>query len=446
MGRRPEGLIYAEDERPPLPVLALLGVQHIFLMSSTLVLPIVLVREIGGSFDLVRGVVALTMIACGIGTIVQAMRVRGFGSGFLCPNLCGPNFFVASMNAAWLGGLPLMRGMTIAAGLFEVLFARAIRRLGFLFPPEITGLVVLMVAESLIPIGTSKFLGITFQDEPIVGNSVAVATATLLIMVTVNVWSRGKLRLYGVLIGLATGYALSLAGGLFGKEQLDQLRQSPWVAVPWIEGMTNISFRWSLLPTFLIVSTTGALKSMGNLIMCQKINDADWKEPNLDRVGRGLMADSVAVTISGLIGGMASDTSASNVALSSASGATSRSIGYAAGGLFVLLGFSPKISGLLSVMPGPVMGAIVVLVASFMILSAMQIILGAGVDTRKIFVVGIPFIFGLSLDVVPGLYVSIFPWLQPLFESSLTLAAIIAVALNQLLRTRQGPMPPAIAE
>lgn len=446
MGRRPEGLIYAEDERPPLPVLALLGVQHIFLMSSTLVLPIVLVREIGGSFDLVRGVVALSMIACGIGTIVQAMRVRGFGSGFLCPNLCGPNFFVASMNAAWLGGLPLMRGMTIAAGLFEVLFARAIRRLGFLFPPEITGLVVLMVAESLIPIGTSKFLGITFQDEPIVGKSVAVATATLLIMVTVNVWSRGKLRLYGVLIGLATGYALSLAGGLFGKEQLDQLSQSPWVAVPWIEGMTNISFRWSLLPTFLIVSTTGALKSVGNLIMCQKINDADWKEPNLDRVGRGLMADSVAVTISGLIGGMASDTSASNVALSSASGATSRSIGYAAGGLFVLLGFSPKISGLLSVMPGPVMGAIVVLVASFMILSAMQIILGAGVDTRKIFVVGIPFIFGLSLDVVPGLYVSIFPWLQPLFESSLTLAAIIAVALNQLLRTRQGPMPPAIAE
>ena len=42
---------------------------------------------------------------------------------------------------------------------------------------------------------------------------------------------------------------------------------------------------------------------------------------------------------------MASDTSASNVALSSASGATSQSIGYAAGALFVLLGFSPKISG-----------------------------------------------------------------------------------------------------
>ena len=446
MARRPEGLIYAEDERPPLPVLALLSVQHILLMSSTLLLPVVLVGEITGSFEQVRGVVALTMIACGIGTIVQAVRVRGFGSGFLCPNLCGPNFFAASMGAAWLGGLPLMRGMTIAAGLFEAVFARAIHRLGFLFPPEITGLVVLMVAESVIPLGTSKFLGITFQGEPISGTSLAVATATLLTMVAANVWGRGKLRLYGVLIGMVMGYGLSLATGLFGAEQLQRLSRSPWVALPWIEGMTDLAFRWSLLPSFLIVSTTGALKSMGNLIMCEKINDADWKTPDMDRIGGGLLADSVAVTVSGLIGGMASDTSASNVALSSASGATSRSIGYAAGGLFVVLGFSPKISGLLSVMPGPVMGAVVVFVASFMILSGVQIILGSGVDTRKTFVVGIAFIFGLSLDIDPGLYGSIFPWLRPLFDSSLTLAAIIAVLLNLLLRTRQAPMPPLPTE
>jgi hypothetical protein len=37
------------------------------------------------------------------------------------------------MEAAWLGGLPLMRGMTIVAGLIEVLFARAINRIRFLF-------------------------------------------------------------------------------------------------------------------------------------------------------------------------------------------------------------------------------------------------------------------------------------------------------------------------
>ncbi len=445
MSRRPDNLLYAENDRPPVLVLVALGVQHIFLMSSTLVLPVVLVSEIGGSFEQVRGVVALTMVACGVGTIVQAFRMRGFGSGFLCPNLCGPNFFGVSMSAAWLGGLPLMRGMTIAAGLFEVLFAKTIRRLGFLFPPEITGLVVLMVAESIIPLGTSKFLGITYQDEPIAGKSLAVAAVTLLAMIMANVWGRGKIRLFGVLVGMLTGYALCLATGMFSADQLERLARSPWVALPHIHGMTSIAFRWSLLPAFLIVSITGALKSVGNLIMCEKVNDADWKAPDFQRIGNGLMADSVAVTVSGLLGGVASDTSASNVALSSASGATSRHVGYAAGGLFVLLGFSPKISGVLSVMPMPVMGAILIFVTAFMILSGIQIILGAGVDARKTFVIGVSLIFALSLDLLPGMYAGITGWLRPLFDSSLTLATVLAVILHQLLRTRPEPQGAASA-
>lgn len=205
MAKRPADLIYWVDDRPPWPVLAFLSLQHILLMSSTLALPIVLVSEIGGGDSQVRSVVALSMMACGLGTFVQAMRWRGVGSGFLCPNICGPNFFVASMSAAWLGGLPLMRGMTIAAGLVEAIFARSLHRLAFLFPREITGLVVLMVTLSLIPLGTSKFLSIDYAGEPIQGTSLAVAAVTLLAMVGVNIWGSNKLKLYGVLIGMIVG-------------------------------------------------------------------------------------------------------------------------------------------------------------------------------------------------------------------------------------------------
>jgi len=175
--------------------------------------------------------------------------------------------------------------------------------------------------------------------------------------------------------------------------------------------------------------------------MCEKVNDADWKEPDIDRISGGLLADSVAVTVSGLIGGMASDTSSSNVALSSASGATSRVIGYAAGGLFVALGFFPKLSALLSVMPTPVMGAILVFVTSFMLLSGIQIILSSGLDARKIFIVGIALVFGLSLDILPELYAGIQGWLRSLFDSPLTLATVIAVVLNQVLRSHRATKP-----
>ncbi|MFH0880040.1 MAG: solute carrier family 23 protein, partial [Lentisphaerota bacterium] len=218
MAKRPSSLIYGVEDRPPWQVLLLLSVQHIFLMSSTLVLPVVLISEIGGSFDQARSVVGLTMIACGIGTIVQSLRLKGLGSGFLCPNLCGPNFFAASMEAAWLGGLPLMRGMTIIAGLTEACFARMVHRLKFLFPPEITGLVVVMVAVGLIPLGTSKFLGIRYEGEPIQLESLLVACITLLVMVGVNVWGRGRLKLYSVLIGMVCGYVLSILAGIMTRE------------------------------------------------------------------------------------------------------------------------------------------------------------------------------------------------------------------------------------
>ena len=437
MAKKPAGLIYGVDDRPPPSALALLAVQHIFLMSSTLVLPVVLVTEIGGDFAEVTAVVALTMIACGLGTILQAMRWRGVGSGFLCPNLCGPNFFAASVGAAWLGGLPLMRGMTIVAGIVELVFARFVHRLAFLFPTEITGLVVFMVGISLIPVGTSKFLHIDYSGEPIQPISFLAAGATLLVMVALTIWGGVKLRLYSVLIGMSLGYTLSAVAGLMPAERLE-LAGAPWIGVPMLENMFDVTFRWSLLPAFVIVSICGALKSFGNLIMCEKVNDDEWKKPDIKRIGDGLVADGLCVTLSGVLGGVASDTSSSNVSLASASGATSRYIGYAAGGLFILLGFSPKLGALLSIMPAPVQGAIVVFVTCFMVMSGLQIILTSKPDTRTTFVIGTALVFGLSLDIVPDLYAHVPPWLRPLFDSPLTLATVVAVTLNQLLRWGAG--------
>ena len=166
----------------------------------------------------------------------------------------------------------------------------------------------------------------------------------------------------------------------------------------------------------------------------------------MTRVSGGLVADGLCVTLSGLLGGMATDTSASNVSLSSASGATSRVIGFVAGGLFILLGFSPKLSALLSIMPPPVMGAILVFVASFMIMSGLQIILSAKAEVRRTFVIGISLVFGLSLEVLPDLYAQVDPWVRPFFESSLTFSTVLAVLLNQLLRVGRTAAKPAAIE
>lgn len=280
-----------------------------------------LVSEIGGDLGQVPAVLAMTMVACGFGTIVQALGYARIASGHLCPNLCRPNYFAAAMGTAWLGGLPLMRSMTVTAGLFEVIPGRVFHRLGFLFPTEITGLVVFMVAVGLVPLGASKFLGIVYAGDPIQPTVLAIAAVTLLAMVGLNVWGSGRIRLYAVLVGMIIGYVLSFMTGVLTAVDLQPVADAAWIGLPDYDGFWTLSFRWSLLPVFLIVSICGALKSVGNLMVYEKANDADWQQADIGCIGDGLL------------GGLPSDMSSSNVALSIASGATSRRIIFAAGGL-----------------------------------------------------------------------------------------------------------------
>ena len=439
MAKKPSNLIYGLDDRPPNLVLLALAFQHILLISSTLVLPMVLVSGLGLGAGVISAVVSMSMIACGVGTMLQSMRLPFIGSGYLCPNVCGPNFFAASVNAAWLGGLPLMRGMTIVAGLFEVICARFIPRLAFLFPPEITGLVVLMVGVNLIPVSTSKFMDINFAGEPINYLSFAIATITLSTVVALNVWGSMRIRLYAMLIGMAAGYFLSFLFGLMTASDYYSVSSAPWFGVPHYDGMFDIAFDWSLLPTFLIVSLTGTLKSFGNLVIAEKFNDDDWRSPNTSKISNGLVADGLALSFSGLIGGMASDTSSSNVALSGASGATSRYIGFATGAIFLILGFSPKIGSALGIMPAAVGGSILVFSVCMMVVTGLKIIVSANLDMRRTFVVGIALCFGLSLNIMPALYVQVPAWIRPLFESSLSLATTIAMILTLILRIGSEP-------
>ncbi len=433
MARKPDNIIYGVDERPPAITILLLALQHIFVLSSTLVLPVVLVQGIGGSFAQIKSLIAFTMIAAGIGTIIQALRFGPIGSGYLVPNLAGPAYMSVSLQAAWIGGLPLMHGMIIIAGLFEALFSRVVHHIRRLFPPEVTGLVVLMVGVSLIPLAASKFVGVEYAGDRTTTPYLLVSFITLFSMICLNIWSQSHLKLYSVLIGMIIGYILSGIFGFINHSSLNVLTNSSWFDLPGKGVKTfTYSFNASLILPFLIVSIVGALKTFGNISTAQKINDRDWKTPDTKNISRGLLADSISIILGGALGGMATDSSSSNVGLALATGVTSRIVAITIGVLFAAFGFSPKLSAIFSIMPSPVMGAILVFVTSFMVLSGFQIILETQPGPKKIFIVGIAFIFGLSAGFMPDIYNFVPAWLNPIFSSPLTLATVIAIILNAI--------------
>ena len=433
--RKPANLIYDVDEVPPFSLRLVLALQHVFVISVGWIFVVVMVNGFGGTQEQAQAIMRVSMVVSGVATILQA-RTGLIGSGYLCPFSCGPAYLGASILAGKTGGLPLIFGLTTLSGIFEMLLSRTMKRLRVLFPPEVTGLVVAMVGIALIGVACPRFVG---SGSPATAwRNISVASITLVAMVSPTVWSKGRLRLYPVILGLAAGYGASFALGILGSDHFHAVRTSPLLSLPGRVPGSGWAISASMVLPFLIASISSVLKTVGDLTLCEKINDADWKRTEMNAVSGGILAGSVCTTFAGLVGGMGQSTFSSNVGLSMATGATSRSIAAPIGAILVLLAFFPKLAATFAAIPQPVMGAVLVYVACFMILGGMQVVTSRMLDARKTFVVGIALIFGLSVEMVPGLYKGIPTALQPLFASSLSLSTVLVVALNLLMRIGIG--------
>lgn len=433
MAKKPASLIYGVDDNPPLGITLLQGLQHVFIMAVYFIFPVIVIHAVGGSDEQAATMIKMSMIAMGITTILQALRQGPIGSGYLAPSGNGPAYLSATLLAAKSGGLSLICGMTIVGGVFEALFSRLVGRLRALFPPEVAGLVVTMVGIEIIPLGIERFFGLSHAGAGISRNDFLVALITYVCMVSLNTWGKGKLRLYPILIGMGVGYLSAFLFGILTPADLGHISAAPWISFPRFASF-GWSFDMALLLPFLIATLCSSLKDIGDLTTCQKINDSEWKRSDMKSIGKGILADSLGDILSGVIGGLGQTSSSSNIGLSLATGATSRRIAYATGGLLCLLAFFPRLAEVFVVMPRPVMGAILIFVANFMVLAGIQIITTRMLDARKIFVIGTSFTLGLSVFLYPQAYRQVHPLLQPIFSSALSLSTISVVILNLIFR------------
>src|SRR3954462_15263 len=302
MPKKPANLIYGVDDKPPPGVSALLGLQHVFVMTAGWIMVVVIVTTIGGTQEEVADVLRMSMVASGIATILQSLANSPVGSGYFCPISAGPAYISASILAGRAGGLGLVSALTVGSGLFEAALSRILPRLRPLFPPEVTGLVVTMVGIELVTLGCPRFLGYQGGTGPS-GTVALVATVTLAAMIAPTVWGKGKLKLYPLLIGLSVGCVLAHSLGVFPTDRLQQVFAAPLVSLPQ-RAHAGFVFNAEFLPAFLIASLASTLKSVGDLTLCQRINDAEWQRPHMKSGSGGMFAGAVGARWSGLRGGM----------------------------------------------------------------------------------------------------------------------------------------------
>ncbi len=422
---------YGLEDSPGLPIVLLLGLQHICIASIALVFPVLLVRSIGGTEAQIQFMVSMSMLAGGVGVIIQGLKKGPVGSGYLCPTVCGPSFLAASMLCVKSGGLSLVLGMTLFAGGMEAAFSRTLNRIRVLFPPEITGVIVAMVGISVIRVAGINLMGI--EDGIFNSKDTIAGILTLFIMIGLNIWTRGHVKMFCILIGMISGYCISFYTGILTLDEIHRVLEAPLLWFPFSHH-PGWSFSWAMVPPMIVAMLCSSLKSIGDLTTCQKINTPDWKRPDIDNMKKGILADGLGCLSAGLLGGMGQSTSSTNIGLSIATGVTSRVISLAMGGMLILLAFFPRLSGIFAVMPAPVIGATLVFALSFMIVAGFQIIMSRMIDGRKTFIIGLSIIFGLMVDLIPNAFDTFPDWAQPVLDSSLSVATVVAVCLNMVCR------------
>jgi NCS2 family nucleobase:cation symporter-2 len=424
---------YSVNEVPPLGHLLLSAFQHVLIMVVSIGLPIILAGQINETPQFTASLVTFSMLAAGIGSIIQSLRLPYLGSGYLCPNLCGPSYLSLSLSAAWIGGLPLMRGITIVAGLIEIFLAPVIQKLKNVFPMYIVGLVVALVGISIIQISITSFFGLTLQGDAIRSIDIFIGAVSLLIMVFCNLWGKGFVKIYCLIIGMFSGWILALILIPEYWQNLVLVKNSPLFALPKFSTIFQpITFHLNLLIPLIVIAIGSTLKTFGNLLAIQKLSEPELNEVNFVPIRNGIVADGIATTLSGVLGAMAVDTSSSNIGLAGATKVLSRWISVVAGAIFIVLAFFPMLTNALALMPKPVLGASLVFSGCFMICAGLIQMLQENWDSRKTFVVGIALFFGLSTAFLPSLYARAPGIIQTFFTDPLPTATILAVMLNQM--------------
>ena len=432
MAKKPHTLQYGVDEIPPWSVTVLSALQQIAITVTFLFIPVVVLGVAKAPDRVSQSVLAVSMIVLGLAVLLQAQRRGPIGSGYLALSIFATSYIEPSMQAAAVGGMPLVFGMTAFAGAFEIAFSRALPRLRPIFPPELVGAVVFLVAVTVSKVAVGDLL----DHDGAVPNSAAhwwVAAVTLGLMVALNIWTRGTMRLICSLIGIIFGFGLALVVGLVRPDWIAELTSQPIFALPRFDHL-GWTFDFWLAGPFAIGAIANVIKTIGVVTLCQRTNDSEWVRPDMGSISGGVMAEGISNALAGLAGSCGLTVMPSSAALAAATGVASRRVAQAAAVLLVLLGFVPFVSGVLIAMPRAVIGAVLLFTSCFLFLNGIESMTSRMLDARKILVIGMAVHAGLAVEFFPSFFRSAPAWAQPIVGSALVAGTLVAIALNLLFR------------
>jgi NCS2 family nucleobase:cation symporter-2 len=414
--------------------------------------PLIIAGALGLPSDQRAILISADILACGLASIVQAIGVPYVG--IRLPVMMGVTFasvapMLALIAAAKEAGganfvptsaLLTVYGSVIGAGIFAILVAPLMSSLVRLFPPVVTGTIILVIGVSLMRVGVDWAEGPRMVPNIVDGvfkgmipnpnrdalGGFALSGLVLLVIVAVSKYGKGFVANIAVLIGIVVGTVIA---ALIGKMSFDGIGSAAafGVVLPFQFGMPDFSL--GPIVTMCIVMIVVMIESIG---MFLALGDMTGKRIGADDIARGLRADGVGTIIGGVFNAFPYTSFSQNVGLVGVTGVRSRYVAAAGGAILIKLSLIPKLAALVASVPVEVLGGAGIVMFGMVAATGVRIL--GNVDFRNnrnnLFIVAIALGFGLIPQVAPDFFKNFYGPLKPILGSGIILTTLVGVALN----------------
>ena len=363
---------------------------------------------------------SVALITAGLGTLLFHLIAGG-----MVPVFLGSSFaFIAPIIAAQKAGFGLaaVGGGIIAAGLVYALFALLVmavgsRRVRELFPPVVTGPVIVVIGLTLAPVAVDM-----------AKNDWLLALVTLAAAIVAAVFFHGLFKMLPVITGVAVGYLVAL---LLGRVDTAPIREAAWFGLPPFVAPT---LEWGAVLLIAPVAIVTVMEHIGDILTNGRVVGKDFFErPGLHRT---LLGDGAATALAGFLGGPPNTTYSENTGVLAVTKVYDPSV-LRIGALFaILLGLSPKLAAVLQTLPQGVLGGISILLFGMIASIGIRTLAEAKIDfthSRNLIVVSLILVLGLGGAVADLGTLKVAGAEVPLKVTGMSLAALVGILANLLL-------------
>ncbi|BDM64510.1 xanthine permease [Shewanella sp. NFH-SH190041] len=421
-------LLYNVEDKPPVGAWILLALQHMLAaMGAIIAVPLVVGSALGLPTEDMIVLVNAALIVSGLVTMMQC---KGIGPiGIRLPVVMGTSFtFVAiAISIGMDSGVSGIFGSALVGSLVMIIGSRFMPQIRKLFPPVVSGTVVVLIGMTILPVGVDWFAGgFVGQEQYGQLDNLLLGSLVLGVVIILSMLGKGIISAAAIVIGMFVGYMVAM---MLGMVDFSPVTNAPLFALPELLPF-GLSFTVSGIIGMSIAYLVTIMESTGDFLA---LSDATHTKLTGKKLSRGILCDGVGSAISSVFGSTPFSSFSQNVGIVSITGVASRHVVALTGAIMLFAGMFPKLGGIVVTIPSPVLGGAGLVMFAMIISSGVGILSRIHFTKRNMLVIAVGIASGLAVTVRPEILTYLPEPMHVILGSGITTGSLVALILNLVL-------------